>query len=249
MVYLGSKARFAKELLPIILRNRKPNQWYVEPFAGGMNLICEVQGNRIANDAHYYLIEMWRELVNGWIPKPITRERYYKIKNKKHKYPAHVVGWAGFSCSFSGKWFSGYAGNTKTKIGTIRNYQAEAFKNIRKQVRKMKDVVFQNCSYDELNIPPNSIVYCDPPYEGTYKYSNEFDHEHFWDWVRELNNQDHVVFVSEYNAPSDFECVWKKRAKSSLSANGVSGGSKISIEKLFILKNSGIEVVRKNYLF
>ena len=32
MKYMGSKARFTKEILPIILKDRKPEQWYVEPF-------------------------------------------------------------------------------------------------------------------------------------------------------------------------------------------------------------------------
>jgi DNA adenine methylase len=63
MKYMGSKARFTKEILPIILKDRKSGQWYVEPFAGGMNTICEVQGNRIANDKNYHLIEMWRWII------------------------------------------------------------------------------------------------------------------------------------------------------------------------------------------
>ena len=46
MKYMGSKARFAKEMLPIILRDRTAEQWYIEPFAGGMNAICEVGGKR-----------------------------------------------------------------------------------------------------------------------------------------------------------------------------------------------------------
>lgn len=35
MKYLGSKARIAKEILPIILKDRKVGQYYVEPFVGG----------------------------------------------------------------------------------------------------------------------------------------------------------------------------------------------------------------------
>lgn len=65
MKYMGSKRRIAKYILPIILKDRKPGQWYVEPFAGGMNSICEVDGNRIANDYHYYLIEMWKAIEGG----------------------------------------------------------------------------------------------------------------------------------------------------------------------------------------
>lgn len=36
---MGSKRRIAKDILPIILENRKENQFYVEPFVGGCNLI------------------------------------------------------------------------------------------------------------------------------------------------------------------------------------------------------------------
>lgn len=33
MKYMGSKSRIAKHILPIILKNRKDGQYYVEPFA------------------------------------------------------------------------------------------------------------------------------------------------------------------------------------------------------------------------
>jgi DNA adenine methylase len=239
MKYMGSKSRFSKELLSIILKDRTPEQWYVEPFAGGMNMICEVQGNRIANDIHYPLIQMWVELVSGWFPKKITKVEYSDISKNQSKYPAYLVGWVGFNCSYSGKWFGGFAGETKTKIGTIRDYQTEALNNVAKQVVKMKGVMFFNKPYYELELPPNSIVYCDPPYEGTTKYkdTNNFVHGLFWDWVRNISKQGHTVFVSEYNAPDDFVCLWEKEVKSSLSANGRTGGNKVSKEKLFKLIN------------
>jgi DNA adenine methylase len=104
---------------------------------------------------------------------------------------------------------------------------------VAKQVEEMKDVIFQNKPYYELELPPNSIIYCDPPYEGTTKYANDFDHSFFWTWVRDISKQGHAVFVSEYSAPADFVCIWEREAKSSLSANGKIGGNKISIEKLF----------------
>ena len=49
MKYVGSKNRLSKDILPLILKNRKPGQWYVEPFVGGANLIDKVDGNRINN--------------------------------------------------------------------------------------------------------------------------------------------------------------------------------------------------------
>lgn len=233
MKYVGSKARFRKEILEIVLSGRKSQQYYVEPFAGGMNVISEVNGLRIANDINPYLISMWKELASGWVPKKITKDIYLDVKNNVEKYPPYFVGWVGFNCSYSGKWFDGYAGETETKSGKIRDYQQEAINNVLKQVVKMKGVLLQIGLYSEIVLPQNSIIYCDPPYAGTTGYNCYFDHEVFWDWVRKTDEIGHTVFVSEYNAPPDFECVWEKSATSSLSANGKSGGNKNSIEKLF----------------
>ena len=218
-----------------MLKDRKHGQWYVEPFAGGMNMIDKVTGNRMANDANKYLIAMWRELCNGWAPVKIDRGTYNDIKTNPQHYPPYLVGWAGFNCSYSGKWFGGFAGETRTKLGTIRDYQQEAINNIEKQKKKMDGVVLTDNLYHEIDIPKNSIVYCDPPYANTTKYNSEIDHEHFWEWVRSLKKEGHTVFVSEYNAPPDFICVWEKEVKSSLSANGTGGCSKNSVERLFTL--------------
>ena len=51
MKYMGIKNRFAKELLPIILKDRTNGQYYVEPFAGGMNMIDT--SNRKPNSKRY----------------------------------------------------------------------------------------------------------------------------------------------------------------------------------------------------
>ena len=59
MKYMGSKAKIAKEILPIILSNRLESQYYIEPFCGGCNSLCHVNGNRIGNDKNNYLIAMW----------------------------------------------------------------------------------------------------------------------------------------------------------------------------------------------
>jgi DNA adenine methylase len=239
MKYMGSKARFANEILAITLKDRKKDQWYVEPFSGGMNIIDKVQGNRLANDCHYYLIEMWKALINNnWRPVKVDKELYQKVRDNKEKYEASFVGWVGFNCSYSGKWFGGFAGETKTKTGTVRDYQEEAIKNVSNQLDNLKGILLENKDYSNLSLPDNSIVYCDPPYEGTTAYADKFNHTIFWDWVRAVSAKGHSVYVSEYNAPQDFECLWSKEAKSSLSANGKVGGNKISIEKLFKYKNT-----------
>lgn len=239
---MGSKNRFAKELLPIILKDRTEGQYYVEPFAGGMNMIDKVDGKRIANDNNKYLIALWKGLqINKSRPTEISKEFYSDVRDcfngKNSKYDDFTIGWVGFMGSANGRFFEGgYSGKSNTKIGTVRDYIAESIRNIQKQTPNLKDVDFRCNDYRELEIPENSIVYCDIPYEGTKQYSTSkgFNHSQFWDWVRSTTLKGHKVFVSEYKAPEDFVCVWEKKAKSSLSANGVIGGNKLSTERLFI---------------
>lgn len=227
---MGSKARIAKDILPLILKNRKEGQWYVEPFAGGMNSICEVSGNRLANDCNFYLIEMWKALVDGWVPSVISKEMYAHVRTYKEQYEPHVVGWVGFSCSYGGKWFGGYANDNHSNPSAVRYYQKEAWRNISKQIPKMQGVKFVNHNYLQMGMT-NKIVYCDPPYRNTTGYGNSFNHDEFWTWVRKMSI-DNEVFVSEYEAPDDFECLWSKTLSSTLSTKG----NKPSVEKLFKLK-------------
>ena len=232
MKYMGSKNRYAKELLPIILKDRKDDQWYVEPFVGGFNMIDKVSSLRLANDSHYYLIELYKAIQNGWVPPDNLSEKEYKaIKENPYNYHPYLVGFVGFGCSFSGKWFGGYARGLSNS-GQPRNYCLESKNNLMRQVPSIQEVVIENKSYLELEIPDNSIVYCDPPYQNTTKYSSTFNHETFWDWVRELARNGHQVFVSEYSAPNDFECIWEKEVVSALDFKS---RDKKNIERLFTL--------------
>lgn len=236
MKYMGGKGKLAKHILPLILKERNQEQYYVELFGGGLNLIDNVKGNRIANDANFYLIEMWKELIYGeWKPKYISKEIYNHIKNNRDLYPPFLVGYAGFNLSYSGKYFGGFAGVVETKIGTVRDYQTEAIKNITKQLENLKGIELRNQQYFDVDIPPNSIVYCDPPYENTEGYSNKINHNDFWQYCRYLKYKGHAVFVSEYKAPPDFKTIWEMDFKSSLAANGKHSGTKTRTEKLFTL--------------
>lgn len=79
---MGSKRRIWKYIAPIILKNREEKQYYVEPFCGGCNSICQVDGLRIAADINPYLIAMWKDLLHGEkYPETISKEDYEKAKN------------------------------------------------------------------------------------------------------------------------------------------------------------------------
>lgn len=230
MKYMGSKNRIAKEILPIMIKNRKENQFWVEPFVGGANMIDKVNGNRIGADINKYLIACLNSIANGWIPDSKWSELLYNdIKNNKDEYSPAMVGYAGFALSYGGKWFGGWRRDSEGK----RDCPLEAHKNAVKQQPFLKGIKFIESSYNKLEIPNNSIIYCDPPYASTTKYKDEFDHNKFWDWCEIQVKKGHTVFVSEYNAPKNWKCIWEKEIVSSLTKNT---GSKKGIEKLFTLE-------------
>ena len=231
---MGSKNRIAKHILPIILKDRKEGQWYVEPFVGGANLIDKVDGNRLGADTNMYLIEallLIRDNVLS-IPEIITEDYYKELQNKKSI--DGITGFVSFAMSFGGKFFGGYRRDVAGTKGCIENMKTQTRRsrdNAIKQSEKIQGVKLITSDYQSLDIPDNSIIYCDPPYANTTKYKDvDFNHELFFEWCREKTKQGHTVFVSEYNAPDDFTCVWEKEVNSSLTKNT---GAKKATEKLF----------------
>lgn len=96
----------------------------------------------------------------------------------------------------------------------------------------LRGIDFVVSDYRELDIPRNSLIYCDPPYRETTKYAHDFDHDIFWNWCREKREKGHKIFVSEYTCPEDFECVWEGKLVSSLTKDT---GNKIGVERLFTI--------------
>lgn len=236
---MGSKARIAKYILPIILKDRKEGQWYVEPFCGGCNTLDKVTGNRIGCDSNEYLIALFDAVSKGWIPPEFISEGdYSRIGNNKDENMP-LTGYVGFAFSYGGKWFGGYrrdvAGtseNKELKEGNEKTQSRISYQSITMQAEKLKGVHFIHKSYLDLNFNQPCLIYCDPPYEGTTKYKDKFNHAEFWDWCRKMKQDGHTIFISEYNAPEDFKCVWEKEITSSLTKDT---GSKKAIEKLFTL--------------
>ena len=53
----------------------------------------------------------------------------------------------------------------------------------------------------------------------------------FYKWCRAMKEDGHTVFVSEYNMPSDFKCIWQKEVTNAMNLTS----TKKPIEKLFTL--------------
>lgn len=233
MRYMGGKTRIAKEILPLILADRKEGQYFVEPFCGGCNVTDKVSGNRIANDSNEYLIATFKGLMSGEkYPEQIDRELYNDVRDcfraGSDKYDLGFMGWVGFMASYRGKFFGGYSGAYMRSNGKYEDRIAESVRSVMRQVPKLQGVEFRTGDYKNLQIPDESIIYCDPPYMGTTGYADGLNHDEFWQWCRERVYEGHKVYISEYQAPDDFIKIWEKPMQNCLSLNNEAA------ERLFI---------------
>lgn len=226
MRYLGGKSKIRKQVSVFLESVRKPGQTYFEPFVDGAWVLQEMSGKRIASDGCYPLIAMYKALQNGWIPpETLLEEEYQALKKDADPYN-FMRAFAGFGCSFGGKWFDGYARSGE------RNYCENAKNSLLKQLPKISDVQFIDGLFHDHK-PEGMLVYCDPPYQDTTGYGafSGFDHELFWETMRKWSVNNTVV-VSEYNAPEDFHCVLEIPTKTDLR---VGDKGERRIEKLFML--------------
>ena len=131
---------------------------------------------------------------------------YRRIANDKNRYLIEM-----FKSLVDGKQFP-----------TIINKETYSFhRDLYNKERKgeaLLTIEFVSRDYNDVDIPLNSIVYCDIPYKDTKQYetSKNFDYERFYEWCRK-NKGNYKIFISEYSMPSDFICVWQKEITNAMN--------------------------------
>ena len=256
MQYLGGKSRISKQIAEVIneisgwkIKNCKTigtdnyehqffqrererereSKCFVSLFCGTCSIESKIEGfdKMILNDNHEYLIELLKGVQNGYeLPEFISEQDYKYIR--EHKDDDKVLsGFVGFGCSFGGKWFGGYARNK-----TNTNYALQSKKSLLKDMDTLMDVEFTCQDYRNVILPNDCVVYADPPYNGTTGYGKEkFNSDAFWEYMRNISKE-HLVFISEQNAPEDFIPIWEKPFTRTLDVNK-NNQFKVT-EKLFI---------------
>lgn len=215
MQYMGGKQRIAKPLCEFLNTKLKSGGTFVDLFCGSANVVSNIRNDvtRIASDVNPLLPALWSAMQKGWEPpSEISVDDYVHWRNKDplDEIEQAMKAFVGFGCSFSGKWFGGFARSSK------RNYAENARNSCIKKAKMLTDVVFMSGSYSEIDIPPGAVVYCDIPYFGTTSYSatGDFDHDAFYRWLIE-KSETHDIYVSEYerNVPDWCAVVWRHESK------------------------------------
>lgn len=235
MRYMGSKRQLAKHIIPVIQSFIADDcVGYYEPFTGGGNVIDKITcKNRIGADIEPYVIACLSALRDGWDPPKVVDEALYKdIQKHKESYAPELVGYVGYQLSYGGKFFGGYRRDKEGK----RDYCAEAYRFTQKQIPLLSGIEFICQDYRERDLSGMDgwVIYCDPPYRYSTKYSTgEFSYENFYDWCR-LAAKRNIVIISEEWMPDDFEVIWSKSVNTCLDSGRKKG--KERVERLFLLK-------------
>lgn len=80
----------------------------------------------------------------------------------------------------------------------------------------LERMLVTSLSYDEIDIPNDAVVYCDPPYHACdgrlYECTAKaFDHDAFYNWCVQVSKTN-PIFISEYSIEDDrFEIVAEKQ--------------------------------------
>lgn len=235
MVYMGSKSRLSKFIIPYIEKALKyfDNGVYIEPFVGGANLICKVNAPyKFGLDNNKYLIALLNYCKNSPPNKlpdyqELTFEEYQRVKDNKDDYPDWYVGLIGFICTYRAKFFGGYCHGGKTEG---RNYVREHLNNITKQIPSLRECDFICKDYKDLDVR-DAVIYCDPPYKNRTGYnSKSFDYEEYYEWLRK-NSEKNIILCSEYEMPQDFISIDSFKVINEINHNNKT----IENEKLFTI--------------
>ena len=255
MRYCGSKRKFMKELLPIIMEDTNENTLFVDVFGGGMNVVSEVPlEQKIANDNNLYVVSLWKALQSyklkgtklpSLINDHVTEDEYNDVKthflNKSPEYSYAEIGYVGAALSYGGAFFNGYA---KFNPKKNEDHVKEAYNGLMKQLNNFKNLEtttficddYRNLKFNNEKDPLNVVLFCDPPYFSTRKYLSDFDSELFWGWVREQSLRGYKVYVCEYDAPSDCRSIRSKKQKDGKDTTYTGRRQTTKVEKMFVYK-------------
>lgn len=215
--YMGNKSRLLEKIHNLIHQLDLPNtDTFVDLFCGGGSVgysMANYFHNIVMNDLDIGLMSLHRTLKEH--PERIglfsqiepSKEEFNIAKTGNSDYDTYMRYLYSFSTN--GKaylWGEERLNTPKEELNRQRSEPKERLRHLEDVIlmytRYNPNITFTNLSYEQVEIPAQAIVYCDPPYKGTAEYLVDgFDSDKFYEWCRSCPN---IVLISEYDMPDDF---------------------------------------------
>ncbi len=214
MRYLGGKYRIARHVAGVIAQVQRERRTYVEPFVGGAAVASRVApwfSTVLLSDVVPDLVLMWDAAIDGWEPPDELDEVMWR--QLRSQPPSALRGFAGFGCSFGGRWFEGYA-RQRTAGGAPAKEPSlapSAKRTLLRQAHAMKHATVRRMDYRDVKVDTDTVLYADPPYDGvtTYGAAGPFNSMEFWDVAAGWSADGAAVVVSQTYAPPGWLEVWQ----------------------------------------
>ena len=248
LTYMGSKNRIARD----IVEQLPSAEYFVDLFCGGCAvthaaMLSGKYKKFIVNDIAPDMPCLFVDAINGKYRNEkrwISREDFERLKDTDaYVRTCWSFGNGGYTYSYGRKiepWkkalhyarvfgdFSllkrnfGIDTNDASKQNIAKNADTWKLRDKLKRLQSLQSLKLYNGDYQEVKIPADSCVYCDPPYGNCdttidkRTYCKAFDFPRFFDWIR---TRDFPVYISEYAMPDDFVSVWSRNKTCSYGAN------------------------------
>lgn len=210
MKFLGAKSRLAAEIISYVEADRAEGEplWDLCCGAGHISAAASTRGPRFAVDAVPSLVALLDGVERGtWSPPAtVTAEDYAELKRRalaNPRDPDPLIAFAGFGCSYAGKWYAGFTAPGPCGGLAVYDYAAGARASLLRRAKRLRGVEFLCADWRTLLDQLAGTVYIDPEYAGTtgYRAAPPHDPKSFWWHADAAVERVRQAFVSEFAAP------------------------------------------------
>jgi DNA adenine methylase len=218
LLYPGGKARRSPELLRLIDQDKKH---YLEPLCGGMSMMFCARKSRIfktysVNDINCDVTNFWtilRDRSDELIDRLWDCYRHHgsagddEIVGKCQEYMRsgdemaratafYLINKWSMRGFFSG---SGRGHSSCTMQRSNNGITPTMIERLPIFSDLLQDVEITNLDYSKLEVPRDTFIFCDPPYEsiGEKFYNHLFNLMEFRDWIRQFKQQSFMITLND----------------------------------------------------
>lgn len=208
MVLNSERKKDIENILEVVLKDRKKDQFYVELFCSSIGSMELVEGNRIGFDMFTYPIHFYYWLQEMPSIKKVYRKMYWVLKKHKTNFNPAIIFHFGTLLSEDNEFFSEIVSEED---------EIKILKLIENSIEKLRGVEFYLSAFTKvvrhLPLSDRCIIYCDLVYRLKLDKVLRFRVDEFYDWAKVMSELGHKVFILDTEVRDGFEVLYETNHK------------------------------------